>query len=106
MSIREKLNAQRWKAQLITLAGFALFGFGGVVASTHKQLWPLPLLGFLAFFGGSLYQGLGLRCPRCREALGYVIVSSGKFFSVPEKFRFCPYCGTSLDIEIDDTAKV
>jgi hypothetical protein len=106
VTIREKLAGQRSKAQLIALSGLALLALGGWAASTHHGLWPLPVVGFVLFFGGTLYQGFGIRCPRCREAIGHVIMSSSGLFSVSAKFRFCPYCGTSLDTQLENTPMV
>jgi hypothetical protein len=106
VTIREKLAGQRSKAQLIALSGLALLALGGLAASTQHELWPLPVVGFVLFFGGTLYQSFGIRCPRCREAVGHVIMSSSGLFSVSAKFRFCPYCGVELDTQLDTMQKV
>jgi hypothetical protein len=86
------------------LLGFALFGLGGVAASAHSSFMALSVVGFLALFGGMLYQLFGFRCPRCGGRIGLALNSY--LFSVPSHFRFCPFCGISLDTPLDATQRV
>ena len=87
------------------LLGFALFGVGGVAASAHGSFIALSIVGFLAFAGGLLYQLFGIRCPHCAGRIGFALNSFGNLFSVPSHFRFCPFCGISLDTPLDATQR-
>jgi len=83
------------------LVGFVLFGIGAVAASAHPNLVGLSILGFLTFAGGLVYQLYGIRCPRCHGRIGFALNGFGNLFAVPSHFRFCPFCGVSLDAETD-----
>jgi rRNA maturation endonuclease Nob1 len=47
----------------------------------------------------------GIRCPRCKSRLGYMVAYSVDVFkfALAKKFKFCPFCGVDLDIEVKDT---
>jgi hypothetical protein len=103
VTLREDLNRRVRKAQIITLCGFLAFMLGIFVAQAYPSLWPLTVLAFAVFFGGTLYRMFGVRCPHCSRQIGMAIAQSGGGFSVPRDFRFCPFCGTSLDTHLDAT---
>ena len=85
------------------LIGFLLFGLGGVAASAHTSFISISVLGFLTFAGGLLYQLCAIRCPRCAGRIGFALNGFGNLFAVPPHFRFCPFCGISLDSPLDAT---
>jgi len=105
MTIREVINRRLRKLQTLSLACFLVF-FGSIfVAQAQNRLWPITIVAFALFFGTTLYRFYGLRCPRCRGTIGMSITQSGAGFSVPQKFRFCPFCGVSLDAQCDATSE-
>jgi hypothetical protein len=88
-------------------SGFALFGLGGfITAQTQNPLFlVITFVGFGLFGGSMLYQLYGIRCPSCRGLIG-VTLGYGNPFSLPAGYLFCPYCGVSLDTDIDATQQV
>ena len=84
------------------LVAFASFGATGAIASKYQGWFALlPIVSFLGFGAAMLYQLFGVRCGRCRAAIGRALNGTGYLFSVPADFRFCPYCGTDLDTDIN-----
>ena len=103
MSLRDAINRRRRKSGMIMMAGFALFALGGIASSTNSSFIALSLVGFFMFGGGIVYQFYGIRCPRCGGKIGFALNGFGNPFGVPSQFRFCPFCGVSLDADIDAT---
>jgi hypothetical protein len=102
VTLRDDLNKKkRWSGVALLLA-FLSFGGTAALASKYQGVFVgLPLLSFLGFGGAMLYQVFGVRCRRCRAAIGRALNGTGCLFSVPPDFRFCPYCGRDLDTDID-----
>ena len=103
VTIREDINRRRRSGAIVSYIGFAVAAVGSAVASSNNGGWYVlvPLLGFAAFAGGSLYLWYGIRCGHCSGPIGLALGMSKTPFSVPANFRYCPYCGTDLDTLID-----
>jgi len=104
MTIRSRLTAQRRKGWLACLIGWLVF-VAGMIGATMVNGWLglLIVVGFLVFGGSVLYLLFGIRCPRCRNPLGYAIhYPQGRWFGVSEKIRFCCFCGVELDSELEE----
>ena len=103
MTIRSRLAAQRRKPLLACLIGFLLCVPAAMEDTRAGWLWYLSIAGFLVRGGGILYLLLGIRCPRCRNRLGYAIsYPCGRWYGISEKIRFCCFCGVELDSELDE----
>jgi hypothetical protein len=85
--------------------GIVLFAIGGATAAGTQQPWLIciSLAGFALAAGSMLYQFYGIRCPSCHGLIGVTLHTNP--FGVPRGYSFCPYCGISLDTEVDATRK-
>ncbi len=108
MTIRSLINKKKRNFMLVTYGGFIVFIVGMVVRANSKTIpvvallgFVVALLGFCAAFGAMVYAMFGFRCPRCKEAWGYVALYTGGPFSIAQRFRFCPYYGVDLDSELN-----
>jgi len=63
---------------------------------------PLVLLAFLGFAGCVFFVLFGLRCPKCKNNLGYTIQGPGSFWNISDKLKYCPFCGVALDKEVEE----
>jgi hypothetical protein len=106
VTIRDDINRRKRKAQILALLGFALLMFGALLASTQRMFWLVAAIGFAMFLGGTLYQSFGIRCPRCACRIDLYTGQSPTVFSIPAAYRFCPFCGISLDTQLDETRQV
>ena len=101
MTIREKLSAGLRRAGIVAVVGLFIWvvtvlltageGWFGlfIIPATVVLLWGLPMR-------------FGLRCPRCRNYLGYALTVAGATFRVSDKIHLCPFCGVDLDTEIEN----
>jgi len=80
-----------------------MFGLAGFMGAGMKQAGALPIVfvAFLGFMGCVLFMLFGLRCPNCKNNLGYTIQYPSAFWKVSDKLKFCPFCGVELDKEIE-----
>ena len=89
----DKINKRKKSYLIIVAIGFAAMT---VLAFTEKYIPAViftPILySALALFGvGNLLLYIGIRCPKCKAILGYVIVFSA------EKVDQCPRCRVMFD---------
>jgi len=93
MKPRDRIN--RLKKLYLTLVAVG-FSALGILAYTEKYmrtgLFKTLLYGALALFlAGNILMYIGIRCPKCKAILGYVIVfSAGKAYE-------CPHCRMNFD---------
>jgi hypothetical protein len=110
MTIRAIINMKLKMIGIITVSGICVFILGAIY-----RIWeghgPPPIISFIGFFAAIiaiLYGLFGIKCPNCHDLLGYVAVYRGfEFsnpFSVSRKFKYCPYCGIDVDLEIEKKA--
>lgn len=85
------------------LAAFLCFMVGMVATVFTPWFLILGISGFLAFLTLNLWMMFGVRCPSCGGNLGSTLSWPPQLtFKVPEKIRFCQYCGTSFDKDITE----
>ena len=105
MKIREKLNKTRKKIYLIGFLSWVLVAASIVFSATNENdsFEMLILIPFALFMFSCLYLLFGIRCPKCKGVLGYVVSwPPGKWLDISEKIKFCPFCGIELDSEIEN----
>src|SRR5947207_481875 len=69
VTIRDDLNRRKRKSQISALIGLAVLILGATLGSRYRAFWIPAVFGFALFLGGTLYQLLGIRCPRCQSQL-------------------------------------
>jgi len=94
MTIREVLKKRVKLIWLLGFGGFFLIILGLYIGDATKTFPFISLIGLASFVGAILFQGFGLRCPKCRENMQFLLQSRS------EKMKVCPYCVESLDSEI------
>ena len=95
---RSTIDRKRQKYMLTGYIAFGAFALAGFLSTINRVFLPLTLTAFLVFAACSLFLIYGIRCPRCRNAIGYTFVGSGVPFSA-SKIRYCPYCALDFDSE-------
>lgn len=86
---------------LILFGCWVTFGISMIAIAVHVIFVVVTALAFLGFAGCVLLMLLALRCPNCRNNLGYAVqwpVSWG----VSDRIKYCPFCGVSLDALEED----
>ncbi len=85
-------------------AGVAVALIGAFITAQSRNPFFLAvaILGFALFAASTLYQFYGIRCLRCFGRIGHTLSYSDPF-SLPSGYSFCPFCGISLDTDIDAT---
>lgn len=85
----------------IACVGIALFIAGMALSTVTPWLALLGLAGFAVGFLANAYGwAFAFRCLVCRVSWGYLAMHSGAFF-IDKKIRYCPFCGTDVDVEIE-----
>jgi endogenous inhibitor of DNA gyrase (YacG/DUF329 family) len=103
MTIRFVINKKRRTLSILIYIGFALF-FAGTLSAEYLNLKGLLIAGLIGFAIagiGIIYALFGISCPKCGNSWRYLATSSGNPFSISKKIRFCPYCGTDVDSDLD-----
>ena len=103
MTIREHVSKIFGKSILfcfLGLLGCLAIGFGAEEVIGPQFSHPL---GMLLFISSGIYGFSLLKCPRCTSYLFSVAgsVKRKKVFLFP-RVEFCPYCGVSMDEELDE----
>jgi hypothetical protein len=104
VTIRDEIKRRRRIGVVITIVGIVCV-MSGAFFSTRAHLWLLIVAGFAILLVSTFYQTFGIRCPRCKERVG-PLVAQPQMFAVTKPFHFCPFCGISLDTQLDETHKV
>jgi hypothetical protein len=104
MRIRDYLAKKRRFVFLAAFICWLAFGIAGFIGSQSKQagLPPLVLFAFAGLMGCVLFMLFGLRCPNCKNNLGYTIQWPATFWRISDKLKFCPFCGVELDKDMKD----
>ncbi|OGV63210.1 MAG: hypothetical protein A2283_21270 [Lentisphaerae bacterium RIFOXYA12_FULL_48_11] len=104
MRIRDHLAKKRRIVFLTAFVCWLVFGIAGFMGSPskHTGMPPLMLLAFAGFMGCVFFMLFGLRCPNCKNNLGYAIQWPTSFWGISDKLKFCPFCGVELDKEMKD----
>ena len=93
MKPRNGINRRKKLYLTLVAAGFSALG---ILAYAEKYISPglfkMLLYGALALFlAGNILMYIGIRCPKCKAILGYVIVFSAG------KVDQCPHCRINFD---------
>lgn len=104
-TLRRQLNRRKgWIGTTLVFA-ICVMAIDVLFPGDGRDLPWIFFVGFAVFVGALFYGYVFLRCPACRERIGYLVMYGGNPFTVACKLRFCPACGTSLDGKTDQ-AKV
>lgn len=102
---RTLLDEQCRAALRQILGGFGIFVGSGLLASALDAplLLLVGIMGFaIAGYGIARVQFFGaILCPGCSGNLGLTWMSRGPRGSFPSDVKFCSFCGTSLDTEVE-----
>ena len=101
MTLRDALTRQKRKATVVAYAGFAVFALSMAVGAGERPWLVAGMVGFVLFGAGILYLLFFLKCPACGGRIGYTVSYPSAIFSVSRKIRYCPFCGVSLDSEVE-----
>lgn len=96
MKPRDRINSL--KKLYLTLVGVG-FASLGILAYAEKYMTPqlfksLLYSSLFLFLVGNILMYLGIRCPKCKAILGYIIVFSAG------KAHQCPHCRVNFDEEM------
>jgi hypothetical protein len=103
MTIRDRLTRKRRRLFLLLISVILCF-FGGAHL-TEGSGWSiiLSILGFIFIFPIFLVMRFAIRCPNCHGNLGYTIAWPPTWdCSVSQEVRCCPFCGISMDKDIQE----
>ena len=101
MKIREMINTQKRKAVIAVSSGMFVFIVCFMISTVYTSMFSVGLIGFAVAMGGITFLEFGLSCPQCRGRIGYAVNNPGRPFSVSPKIRYCPFCGVTLDSNIN-----
>ncbi len=102
MTIRDHLGGRRRIAFIALFVCWLAIAYYGITASKGGN-HELPLLVFLpivGFAGCVLFMVFGLRCPNCKNNLGYTLSAPSMGLGISNKLKYCPYCGVKLDTDM------
>ncbi len=100
MTIRQILNRTKRRVVTLWFVCFGLFILGPIVFSDVVFMVILGLVGFGIAFVTMFYSYMfGLPCPKCRTSWGLFAYHHGGF-SISQRIRFCPFCGTNIDDDL------
>ena len=96
MKPRERINGLKKLYLTLVAIGFSAMG---ILAYTEKYISPglfksLLYGALLLFLAGNILMYLGIRCPKCKAILGYIIVFSAG------KADQCPHCRMNFDEDL------
>jgi hypothetical protein len=107
-TIRTKLSRRRRKLALATIPGFLILFAGMIAIAISHWFWVLFIAGGLGMMIPHFMLWYKMPCPSCGGNLGHAINwidwSSWKpnwKIAIPERIKFCQYCGVSLDKQIE-----
>ena len=96
MKPRDRINSLKKLYLTLVAVGFAALG---ILAYAEKYMSPELFKSLLysslsLFLVGNILMYLGIRCPKCKAILGYIIVFSAG------KAHQCPHCRLNFDEEM------
>ena len=100
MKIRNELVKKKRYAFAGIIGAFAMVVFSGNIIREFKSEYSM-FLGMGIFAAAILYSHFGIKCPKCRQSMGQILMQIGTPFTIPDKFKYCPYCGVNIDSEIE-----
>src|SRR3989338_8422318 len=102
MTIRLKLGTLRKKYYIFSFSFWLLFAVSILLIQKNEIFSIISILAFIGFFVSVIRLCLFIRCPRCKNNLGYVICwpQTWSIAKISPKIKLCPFCGVDLDSEI------
>ena len=96
MRPRVRINNLKKLYLILVAIGFSAMG---ILAYTEKYMSPglfriLLYVSLSLFLAGNILMYIGIRCPKCKAILGYIIVFSAG------KTDQCPHCRMNFDEEM------
>ena len=105
-TIRTKLTRKRRRLSLVALVAIFVFAAGMKLGMKIEAFLIIGLVGFVVAMGSILALLFAVRCPSCGGNLGYALSWPATWdSSVSKEIKFCQFCGTSLDKEIETEYK-
>ncbi len=103
MTVRDHLKRQK-RISLLVFYGGSVFGGLLLLLATQAFHWLLvpAIIVFVLASLGCAYAVHGVRCPLCHARVAHVLLAPYPFMS-PHAVRFCPFCGVSMDAEVEAT---
>lgn len=112
MSIRRAIEEKKRRIMTVALFGFAIAAGSALLAGLDildlDDLRLVSLPGVIIFTLSMLYANLlAFRCPRCGGNWASLAMQGSLkagircFLDLDERICFCPYCGSSIDDELD-----
>ncbi len=106
MKARDFINRRITPIMILMLACVVAFAAIVFVAADTPSLAFLPLVPFVALGACIVYLHYGVRCSSCRGQLfPLAYLPRGGYFRISAAVRFCPFCGLSLDAEVDENGR-
>jgi hypothetical protein len=112
MTIRQMINRKLRTTSIIIFSGVSV-GFLGVLYSIWRGDGSPTIIiftGFLVSFIAIIFLHFGIRCPNCKNLIGFIamyrVFEFGNPFLASRKFKYCPYCGKDIDLEMETDKKV
>jgi hypothetical protein len=107
MTVRQFLNRRILPVVILMLACVvAAFAAVGFIPADSRSLGVWTLVPFAGFAACIVYLFYGVRCPTCRnQIVGLAYLPRGGYFRISAAVRFCPFCGLSLDTEVDQRGR-
>ena len=107
MTIRTIINKKMRTIMILILSGSIVFGIGCIINVWNEPNTPpiIALIGFGVAFVAMIYAFFGIRCPNCRNIIGYIAMYKGPFIpdsilKMSNKIKYCPFCGVNMDSEL------
>jgi hypothetical protein len=86
------------RAAIATVLGIMGFAVAAILGAPN---WIVVIIGLLGLaVAASTSSLVGLRCPRCRNRIGQLLVSVGGPFFVSPSLRCCLFCAVEFDSEL------
>jgi hypothetical protein len=80
-------------------------GFGLIVIEGMLHTRESSVLQIATFIGmGALFiYRHKVKCPNCRKGITFLgSLSDARYFQLSRSVHFCPYCGNTLECEVDE----
>jgi hypothetical protein len=100
MTIRETLSLRKRRFVIFSYVGMAIFVPAMILTQEFEPIIIIGIGGFVLAFVSLFILFFNTPCPKCKGNLGRTIIHIGGPFSVPNKIKYCPFCGVNLDSSV------
>ena len=102
-NIRDSISRKRRRLFFLLIPSFLCFVGGMILAERTSWLLIVGFLGFCSMLALVFAMLFAIRCPNCGGNLGYAVAWPATWdYSVSPNVRFCPFCGISMDKDIQE----